>query len=207
MTIQATLQAEHRTVTGKAVRQLRRQGILPANLTGRHIEPLVIQVKASDVNQLLMAHGRTTVIRLSIPPEAEPITVMIGHVQREPVGGAIEHVDFLQVVMVEKMRAHIALRAIGVAPAVANNVGILLQLVTQIEVEALPDDLPQTIEVDISGLVAVDDTIYARDLRVSSQVTHHGDPNEPLIKIAQTRGSAEISATLSGEPDAAATAQ
>lgn len=93
MTIQVTLQAEHQAVTGKAVRQLRRQGILPTNLTGRHVEPLVIQVKASDVSQLLKAHGRTTVIRLSIPPEAEPHTVMIGHLQREPVSAAIDHRD------------------------------------------------------------------------------------------------------------------
>ena len=93
MTIQVTLQAEHRAVTGKAVRQLRRQGILPTNLTGCHIESLVIQVKASDVSQLLKAHDRTTVIRLSIPHEAEPHTVMIGHLQREPVSAAIDHHD------------------------------------------------------------------------------------------------------------------
>lgn len=202
MTNQVTLQAEHRTITGKAVRHLRREGILPANLTGHHMEPLAIQVKTLDVTRMLKGHGRTTVIRLSISPEAEPRTVMIGHVQRDPVSAAIEHIDFLLIAMTEKMHARIALRTIGAAPAVTSNVGVLLQLVSQIEVEALPDDLPQSIDVDISGLKNVDDTLYVRDLNVSSLVTLHGDPDEPIIKIAQTR--ATIEATTVAPAEAAA---
>jgi large subunit ribosomal protein L25 len=203
MTNQVTLQAEHRTITGKAVRHLRREGVLPANLTGHHMEPLAIQVKTLDVTKMLKAHGRTTVIRLSITPESEPRTVMIGHVQRDPVSAAIEHIDFLLVAMTEKMHARIALRTIGAAPAVTSNVGVLLQLVNQVEVEALPDDLPQSIDVDISELKNVDDTIFVRDLKVSSQVTLHGDPDEPIIKITQTRAAVEAT-TAAAEPAAVA---
>ncbi len=203
MTNQVTLQAEHRTITGKAVRHLRREGVLPANLTGHHMEPLAIQVKTLDVTKMLKAHGRTTVIRLSITPESEPRTVMIGHVQRDPVSAAIEHIDFLLVAMTEKMHARIALRTIGAAPAVTSNVGVLLQLVNQVEVEALPDDLPQSIDVDISELKNVDDTIFVRDLKVSSQVTLHGDPDEPIIKITQTRAALEAT-IAAAEPAAVA---
>lgn len=199
MAVQATLQAERRTITGKAVRHLRQQGVLPANVTGHHMEPLAIQVKAVEVDKLLKAYGRTTVIRLSIAPKNEQQTAMIGHVQRDPISGAIKHIDFLVVQMNEKMRAKIALHPTGVAPAVKANVGILLQMVNQIEVEALPNDLPAAIEIDISGLANVDDTVYARDLKVPANVTLLGEPDEPLVKISQTRASVEA------EPEAAAT--
>lgn len=208
MTSQVTLQAERRTITGKAVRHLRREGILPANITGHHMEPLAIQVKTLDVTRMLKGHGRTTVIRLSVTPDSEPRTVMIGHVQRDPVSAAIEHIDFLLIAMTEKMRARIALRTTGVAPAVATNVGVLLQMVNQVEVEALPDDLPQFIDIDISELKNVDDTIFVRDLKVSPQVTLHGDPDEPIIKIVQTRAALEATTTAAAEPAAvAATAE
>jgi large subunit ribosomal protein L25 len=203
MTNQVTLQAEPRTITGKGVRHLRRDGILPANLTGHHMEPLAIQVKTLDVTKMLRGHGRTTVIRLSIAAESEPRTVMIGHVQRDPVSAAIEHIDFLLVAMTEKMHARIALRTIGAAPAVTSSVGVLLQLVNQVEVEALPDDLPQAIDVDISELKNVDDTIFVRDLKVSSQVTLLSDLDEPIIKIAQTRAAIEAT-TAVAEPAAVA---
>lgn len=89
--------------------------------------------------------------------------------------------------MTEKMHARITLRTTGMAPAVAANVGVLSQMVNQVEVEALPDDLPQSIDLDISALKNVDDTVYARDLKVSSLVTLDGDLDEPIIKIVQTR--------------------
>lgn len=200
MTNQVVLQAEHRTITGKAVRHLRRQGVLPANITGHHMESLAIQVKTLEMTQLLKTHGRTTVIRLLIAPESEPRTVMIGHVQRDPVTNFIEHIDFLRVAMTEKMRARIALRLTGTAPAVTSKLGIVLQLVNQIEVEALPDDLPQAIDIDISELAHVDDTIYLRDLEVSPQVTLHGDLDEPIVKIAQTRAEIEAPSVEAVEP-------
>jgi large subunit ribosomal protein L25 len=190
MAAQAQLQAEHRTITGKAVRHLRRQGIIPANLTGNHMDPLVIQVKTIDIDRLLKAHGRTTVIRLSIAQGAQQ-TVMVGHVQREPVSRAIHHIDFLLVDMTEKMRANVPLHPTGEAPAVTSHAGILLQLLTQIEVEALPDDLPAAITVDLSGLVSVDDTVYVRDLTMPAAVTLLAAPDEPVVKIVQTRASVE----------------
>jgi large subunit ribosomal protein L25 len=207
MSNQVTLQAEPRAISGKAVRHLRREGILPANLTGRHMEPLAIQVKTLDVTKMLKGHGRTTVIRLYITPESEPRTVMIGHIQRDPVSAAIEHIDFLLIAMTEKMRARIALRTLGVAPAVASNVGVLLQMVNQVEVEALPDNLPQSIAVDISDLKNVDDTIFVRDLKVSPQVILHGDPDEPIIKIVQTRAALEATTIEAVEPAAVAAAE
>lgn len=197
--VQTHLQAEHRTVMGKAVRHLRQQGIIPANLTGRHMQPLAIQVRTSDIDRLLKTHGRATVMYLSVAATGAPQTVMIGHVQRDAISRAIKHIDFVHVEMSEQMSARVSLHPLGEAPAVRNNVGIVLQLLNSIEVEALPDDLPQSIGFAISGLVDVDDTVYVRDLLVPATVLLRAAPDEAIARVSQTRRSVEAVAEPSGE--------
>lgn len=205
MAVQTHLQAEHRTVMGKAVRHLRHQGIIPANLTGHHMQPLAIQVQTVAVDRLLKTQGRATVILMSVAATGAatstgaPQTVMIGHVQRDAISGAIKHVDFVHVEMSEKMSARVSLHPLGEAPAVRDNVGIVLQLLNSIEVEALPDDLPQTIGFDISGLADVDDTVYVRDLLVPATVLLQTAPDEAIARVSQTRRSAEAISASSGE--------
>lgn len=152
MAVQTHLQAEHRTVMGKAVRHLHQHGIILANLTGHYMQPLAIQVRTLDIDRLLKTQGRATVILLSVAAKGTatgaPQTVMIGHVQRDAISGAIKHVDFVHVEMSEKMSARVSLHPLGEAPAVRDNVGIVLQLLNSIAVEALPDDLPLTIGFD-----------------------------------------------------------
>lgn len=203
MAVQTHLQAEHRNVMGKAVRHLRQRGIIPANLTGHYMQPLAIQVRTFDIDRLLKTQGRATVILLSVAAKGTatgvPQTVMIGHVQRDAISGAIKHVDFVHVEMSEKMSARVSLHPLGEAPAVRDNVGIVLQLLNSIEVEALPDDLPQTIGFDISGLVDVDDTVYVRDLLVPATVLVQAAPDEAIARVSQTRRSVEASSESSGE--------
>lgn len=198
MTVQTHLQAEHRTVMGKAVRHLRQQGIIPANLTGQHMQPLAIQVQTLAMDRLLKTQGRATVIYLAVATGA-PQTVMVGHVQRDAISGAIKHIDFVHVEMSEKMSARVSLHPIGEAPAATNNVGIVLQLLNSIEVEALPDDLPQTISFAISGLVDVDDKVYVRDLLVPANVLVLAAPDEAVARVSQTRRSVETSSEASAE--------
>lgn len=194
MATQATLQAEPRTITGKAVRHLRQQGLLPANLTGNTMTPLALQVRTADVDRMLKAFGRTTVIQLTIASLAAPRTAMLGSVQRDPISGAIKHLDFILVDMTQKMHASITLHIVGESPAVKNNIGILLQLMNQIEVEALPDDLPKAIEIEIAGLVNVDDAIYVRDLSLPASVVVLADADEAIVRVAQTRATIEAAA-------------
>lgn len=194
MATQAALSADPRTITGKAVRHLRRQGILPANLTGHGNSPLAIQVQAVDVDRMLKAFGRTTVIQLSVSSLDARRTAMLGAVQRDPISGAIKHIDFIQVDMTQKMRASITLHLAGDAAATKNGAGMVLQLLNQIEVEALPDDLPDTIELDISGLAQVDDAIYVRDVKLPAGVVALADPDGAIVRIAHTRATLESAA-------------
>lgn len=191
MAIQAALSADARTITGKAVRHLRRQGILPANLTGYGNSPLAIQVQAADVDRMLKAFGRTTVIQLSVSSLGAPRTAMLGAVQRDPISGSIKHIDFIQVDLTQKMRASITLHLAGEAAATKNGAGMVLQLLNQIEVEALPDDLPETIVLDISGLAQVDDAVYVRDVKLPAGVVALAEPDSVIARVAHTRATLE----------------
>lgn len=197
MSTQAILRAELRTVTGKASRHLRQHGTLPANLTGAHMEPSAIQVNAIEFEKLLKANRRTAVINLTIAPNAETQPVMIGKVQREPVTGAIQHIDFLAIAMNTRMHARITLRLTGESPAVRLGLGVLLQALNEIEVEALPNELPEAIEVSITGLAAVEDALYVRDVSVASSVVIQTGADELVARIVHTRASIEASAEAS----------
>jgi large subunit ribosomal protein L25 len=212
MAEQAKLQVQMRTVLGKAVKQLRRQGVIPANLTGRHSEPVAIQVDRTALERFMKAHGRTTLIGMAISGAAEQ-TAMIAHVQREPVSGKIQHVDFLQVEMNQPMKVRVPIHVEGEAPAVKNGDGILLHLRNDIEVEALPSNLPEALTIDVSALEKVDDAVYVRDLKVPPRVQLvHMSPDEPLIKVAVTRAAIEEAAgeaapAAEGEAEASASAE
>ncbi|HEX3270255.1 MAG TPA: 50S ribosomal protein L25 [Ktedonobacterales bacterium] len=191
MAEQVVLQVEKRTVTGKAVRNLRRAGTLPANLTGRKQEAEAIQVNAHEFEKLLKAHGRTTIIKLAIAPSSQTQNAVIGRVSRDPISGAIEHIDFRHVIMTEVMRARVPLHVVGESPAVKAREGILLHLINDLEVEALPANLPESIEVDVSSLDAVDAAIHVKDLPLPEKVKAITDGEEPVIKVTQTRAAIE----------------
>jgi large subunit ribosomal protein L25 len=207
MAEQVELQAEKRTVTGKAVRNLRRVGVLPANLTGRKQEAQAIQVDAHEFEKLLKAHGRTTIIKLAIAPSSQTQNAVIGRVSRDPISGAIEHIDFRHVVMTEVMRARVPLHVVGESPAVKAREGILLHLLNDLEVEALPANLPEAIEVDVSSLGAVDAAIYVKDLTLPEKVKVITDAEEPVIKVTQTRAAVEEAATAEAPEEGAPAAE
>jgi large subunit ribosomal protein L25 len=208
MAEQIKLQVQKRTVLGKAVKQLRRQGVIPANLTGRQCEPTAIQVERLALERFMKDHGRTTLIKMAIPGTAEQ-TAMIAHVQREPVSGKIQHVDFLQVEMNQPMKVRVPIHVEGEAPAVKSGDGILLHLRNDVEVEALPANLPEALSIDVSGLEKVDDAVYVRDLQVPPRVQLvQISPDEPLIKVIVTRAAieeaaAEVAPAAEGEAEAA----
>jgi large subunit ribosomal protein L25 len=196
MAEQVVLQAEKRTVTGKAVRNLRRAGTLPANLTGRKQEAEAIQVNGHEFERLLKAHGPTTIIKLAIAPSRQTQNAVVGRVSRDPITGAIEHIDFRHVEMNVAMRARVPLHVVGESPAVKAREGILLHLLNDLEVEALPADLPEAIEVDVSSLDAVDAAVHVKDLPLPGKVKAITDAEEPVIKVTQTRAAIEEAATV-----------
>jgi large subunit ribosomal protein L25 len=185
------------------VRRLRQAGTLPANLTGRKQEAEAIQVDAHEFEKLLKTHGRTTIIRLTVAPSSQTQNAVVGRVSRHPISGAIEHIDFRHVLMNEAMRARVPLHVVGESPAVKAREGILLHLLNDLEVEALPANLPEAIEVDVSSLDAVDAAVHVKDLPLPANVKVITDGEEPVIKVTQTRAAIEEEAAAAETPEEA----
>jgi large subunit ribosomal protein L25 len=108
-------------------------------------------------------------------------------VQRNPMTGEPIHVDFYQVNMSEKLKADVPLVFVGTAPALKLKNVSLMHAMTALQIEALPDDLPHNIEVDISGLELPEQSIHVKDLKVSSKITILADPDQMLIKVTEVR--------------------
>jgi large subunit ribosomal protein L25 len=204
------LQAEPRSIVGKKVRFLRREGLVPANVYG-HAASTAIQVAARDVEHTIHRAGRTQLVDLAI--DGETTTVLVKDWQRHPFKGNLLHVDFYRVAMTETLRMDVPIRLTGDAPAVKTADGTPFQPLSTLSVECLPADIPEAIEVDISGLEEIDASIYVRDLTAPSGVTFLTDGDEMVVKImaptveVEAEPAAEAAVETAAEPAAEASSE
>ena len=161
---QIPLLAQKRTVLGRKVKNLRKDGLIPAHVFGHKVSTIHVQVKTSDFAKVFEKAGETGIVDLAIDSQKKP--VLIRNVQTHPVTDEPLHVDFYQVNLAEKVKVDVPLEIIGESPAVEKKIGLLLTPVSEVEVEALPADLPEKIEVDVSKLENVGDEIKIKDLKV-----------------------------------------
>lgn len=178
-----TLKAQTRQITGRKIKSLRQQGFLPANVFGKSLKSVSLQIRSADFSKLYKEVGESTLVYLAVEGEKDSRPVMIHDAAVHPVTGQILHVDFHQVDLKEKTTAHVAVKLVGEAPAEKEKQGILVQQLHELEIEALPADMPEAIEVDISSLATVDAAIHAKDLKLSSQLTLKTDPEAIVVKI------------------------
>lgn len=176
-----------RSILGKKVKTLRRQGITPANIYGHGIPSAAVQVPTPDLARAIRVVGRNTMLQLHVEGEKKRRPVFVRDVRRNPITDEFLHIDFYQVSLKEKIRLEVPLNIVGEAPAVSVHHGILLQSVNVIAMEGLPGDLPPHIEVDVSGLEEIDDAIHVKDLDVSPDVTLLVDPELVVAKVAAPR--------------------
>ncbi len=175
------INAEKRNVVGKQVKALRRQGILPGVIYGRHIEAFPIQMDAHDAALILDKLTASSLITLDV--DGEKFSVLMRDRQRDVIFGDLLHVDFLVVSLTEKLRATIELKLVGEAPVADNPEVVVTQVLNDIEIEAFPQDLPEFIEVDISTLETVDDEITVADLDLGENIAILTDPNETIVSV------------------------
>jgi len=196
------LRAEPRSIVGKKVRFLRRQGIVPGNVYG-HAESTAIQIPARDVEQTIHRAGRTNLISLAVKGD-QPTTVLMKSWQRHPYKGDVLHIDFYRVSMTETLRMDVPIRLTGEAPAVKSAGGTPFQTQATLSVECLPADIPEAIEVDISGLEEIDASIFVRDLAAPSGVTILTDGDEMIVRIMAPTVEPEVEEEAVAEGEAAA---
>jgi large subunit ribosomal protein L25 len=176
------LNATKRTVLGKKVKKLRREGIFPANVYGKELSSVSLQMPLKDFTDVYKQVGETGLIDLMVDGEKRP--VLVKSVQFEFRQHSPVHADFYQVNLKEKVKAMVPLLLIGEPKAVTENLGTLLQTLSEVEVEALPEELPENIEVNIEHLAEVDDQIMISEFKIPTGVTILTDETQVVAKIA-----------------------
>jgi large subunit ribosomal protein L25 len=176
-----------REVTPRGAKKLRREHILPAIVYGHKVEPIAVAVDQKEMERLYVRAGGSTLIDLKVGEEGATHKVFVHDVQRNPTTHSLTHVDFIAVNLREEMTTTVPLALVGESPAVRLGEGVLIHPLDHLQVRALPMELPPLIEVDISGLEDVDDSIYVSDLKVSENVHILNSPEELIAKIAALR--------------------
>lgn len=187
MAEQTDLEVTTRTTLGKANKHLRKEGLIPGNIFGHGQESQAIQLDAVRFDYLRRHGALRNILTLHLPDKSTQ-TVLLRHVQREPKTGHILHVDFSRVSLTERINMRIPLRYVGEAPAVKNEGGVLLHLVDALEVECSASDIVDALDVDISSLAEIDAALHASDVKLPTNFKLVTNPDEPIAKVAATRG-------------------
>ncbi|MSQ61808.1 MAG: 50S ribosomal protein L25 [Dehalococcoidia bacterium] len=186
-----TLSAAPRQMLGKKARFLRRAGLLPANIFGLGQESQSVQVQDHDLRELLRHGGRNQLIDLTVEGEKTPVSAMIRGVQRNPVSRQLMHVDFIRVSLTTAINASVPLVFVGESLGVKMFGGVLVHNMDSVQVRALPANMPQHVEVDISVLAELDQTLHVRDLSAGSDVEIVSDPDALVAKVEPPRLAVE----------------
>jgi large subunit ribosomal protein L25 len=202
------LTASTRTLFGRKTKQLRNKGLVPANIFGKKIKSIAIELESQTLLDTMRKAGETGLIHLKIKGDDKMHPVLISGYAQHPVTDQMLHVDFHEVDLKQKTTATVPLHTVGESEAVKGGM-VLVMFKNEIEVEALPTDLPDSIEVDISGLTEVGMTIHAKDLKVDhSKVTLAIEAEEPIVTIQEPAKEEEVvAAPAEGESEAGAEAK
>jgi len=177
------LTAEERTVIGKKVKVLRRQGIVPAIIYGTIVdEPIPVSLDARELNRTYIDYGNISLVDVHLNDDTH--TVYIRTVQQDPVTRAPLHAELFAPNLLVRMTASIPIILIGHSP---NLDGVVTQLRDTVEVEGLPTDILGAIEVDVSGLEEIEDTIWVSDLELPGDVDLITDGEEPIVRLMEVR--------------------
>lgn len=160
------IRAGRREKTGKAVKSLRREGLVPAVVYGKGLTNINLSLSLKEFKKVFKEAGHSSVIDLKIEGEKDPLKVLVAETQEEPIKNEVIHVDFRQVDLTQKVTAEIELKFVGDSPAVKSGQAIILTLIDSLEVEALPLDLPHDIRVDISHLENIGQGVMVKDLPI-----------------------------------------
>jgi large subunit ribosomal protein L25 len=208
MATSASLKASPRAGTGKgSSRQLRAAGRVPAVIYGHGEETRLLSLDAHDLELLFSRiHVENTVIDVSIEGETKAVKALVREVQKHVIRDDVLHVDFYQIHAGEMVTVEIPVRITGSAPGVKLG-GILQHSLSEIEVRCLPDQIPETILVDVSGL-GIGDSIHVRDITPPPGVEFHVDSDRtvcgvmaPVVAVAEPGEVEEVPTEGVAEPE------
>ena len=188
-------------MTGKQVKSLRRQGRLPGVLYGHGFEPVAISMDAHQSALILPGLSSSAIVTVDL--DGEQHAALVRERQKDYIRNAYIHVDFQVVSLTEKLRTMVHIEVRGLSPAVKDFNAVLVNNLTQVEVQALPQDLPERLVVDVSKLAMIGDAFHVREMDIPSGVEVLTDPNEIIVVAtgAAPEEVEEVAATEVAEPE------
>lgn len=185
MTEKIVVEAQKRTIKGKQVSNLRRSGLLPGIIYGRigkeQIDPIAIQLDLHEASKIINKLTGSSLVSLKVDGETYP--VVLRELQKDIIYGTLRHVDFMAVSLTEKLQTAVPIELIGQAPAEISMAAVVVTGISELEIECLPQDMPERIEVDATVLVDIDSVIYVKDLDLPGNFDVLTDPEELVAGV------------------------
>jgi len=175
------LKAKKRDVVGKKVKTLRQEGKLPAVIYGYELEATPISLDLREASRILADVSSSSLIKVEL--DGKEHSALVRDRQRDVILGTLLHVDFLSVSLTETVRAKVRVSVQGEAPAISGYDALLVTGLEELEVECLPNDLPEQIKVDVSGLERVGDSIHVKDVEFPEGVVSLDDPETMVVVV------------------------
>jgi len=187
-----SLSAKIREKTRKKVGDLRKKGILPSVLYGPKIKSQSIETDLKEFKKVYEKAGESSLISLQVGVSSDQksgkengkeFLVLIHETQQDSISGEITHVDFYQPILTEEVEVAVPILFEGEAPAVKELGGTLVKEIQEIEVKALPQNLPHEIKISVESLKTFEDEILIKDLELSEGVKISKEPDEIVAKV------------------------
>lgn len=194
-----TLKADVRTALGKRTKQLRKKGLLPANIFGQDFESKAITVDMLEFQKMYKTAGETGVLYIEV--DGQSIPTLVGDLQYHPSLGMILHADFRKVNLKKKIEANVPFAFIGESDAVVHKNGVIITNLDEITVEALPNDIPHEIEIDLTKLKEIGDQIAVSDLGTSDRYIIKSEPESVIVSVTEHKEESIEPETVSEAPE------
>lgn len=193
------LEVQLRKLVGKKAKKLRKQGLVPANIFGPEFKSKAISVNLKDLLKTYKIAKETGVVYLKL--DKEEIPVLIKNIQRHPVNDFILHVDFRKIDLKKKIETTVPVKIIGQSEAVSQKGGVLLIQTELINIEALPENIPQQIEVDISIIKEIGQEIKVSDLKKSDKYEIKTEADKVVVSVVEHKEESITPDTTTTAPE------
>jgi large subunit ribosomal protein L25 len=206
------LNAEKRTLFGKKLKRLRQEGKIPANVFGKDFSSTSITVNEKEFKKIYQKVKQTGILYLQL--EKEELPVLISQIQLHPISHQILHIDFRKVDLKQKLVTEVPIKIVGESPAVEQKGGYLLVAKDKLQIEALPEEIPSEITIDISTLTEFNQEIKVNQIKIEGKYEFKEHPQTTVVSVIahkeekiepQTAPVTETTTTETGEKAEATT--
>lgn len=194
-----SLKVTKRDLLGKKVKKLRRDGMVPSNIYGTGFKSTSVTANLKDFLHVYKTARETGVVHLDL--EGKELPTLIKLVQRHPVSDLILHVDFRKIDLTQKIQTEVPVLVVGVSEAVSVKGGVLLVQSDSLTVEALPSDIPQKIEVDVSTIKEIGGALSVQDLKKSDKYAIISPPEKVVVSVVAHKEESVTPDTVSAQPE------